>query len=92
METKEVSFVTKKALVSLVHPACVLLNGTAIFSHSFVCEYQVSDNNNSNELPRMFRVIGFPDGRKLKKSYILRLGNYSEVASLIEIDDSDLMQ
>lgn len=92
--TQEVSFVTRKMLVTFTHSVCLMINGSAVFANAAICEVTQQQESGSSELfgcteTRMLRVIGLPDGKKLTKSYNLQVG-YGQVVSMCSLDESDM--
>jgi hypothetical protein len=93
MKNKEdaVGFVTKRALVTFTRPVCMFINGTAVMVNAAICEAQEpADRPSFSDNPREFRVIGLPDGRKLTKSFNVRVGSFGEVSATVELEDDDL--
>lgn len=85
--SNEVSFVTKRALLVTSSPIAIPLGQTVVHSNILIIEY-TEDKERYHDIPSTFRVLGFGDGRKLTKSYIVHLGVMSG-SSLTELTEDD---
>ncbi len=83
------AFVTRKVLLTLNPPVCLLMSGTPVFAGAVIAEYQQDVGDQRMCMPQEFNVVGTPDGRKLSKTYRVRIGGYHGVAAMVELDDSD---
>jgi hypothetical protein len=86
-ETKEVSFVTKKALLTFRSPVCFMVDGQAVYTGAAIVEHSVSEvAKGSDRLPSMFRVVALPNNQPLKKSITVTVG-YTEVVAMVDLED-----
>lgn len=88
-DTKEVSFVTKKALVTFSRPLAVWVNKTAIFTEACFIEFLDSKKCSDYEiLPTQVKVIKFVNGPRLEKSVNVNL-SYGGVYAMVILDDNE---
>jgi hypothetical protein len=84
-----IGFVTKKVLISFVYGIFFPLEGgTPAMTHAAIAEYHEADVNSrvsGTSMPSEFTIVGFPDGRPIKKGLRVRVG-YSTVAAMVELD------
>lgn len=71
--TTEVSFVTRKCLVTFSHPIALMIDERVIFAPCAICEYQESSSRSYERIPTELTLIGLDD-RKLTKSYQITVG------------------
>lgn len=90
-EPKEVSFVTRKALITLNRPAAVWHNSCVVHIESCFIEFTEAVNDLRHlEFPKQFRVIKFSNGPKLEKSIILNVG-WQGIYSMVLLDDNEVI-
>ena len=84
--SSEISFVTKKALVTLRTNVCILVNETPCHIGAFVIEYHDAEGNGPAKIkvPNEVTVVGFPDGRKLSQRIFLHL-HYDMIICVMEL-------
>lgn len=90
-EAKEITFVTKKALVAFSphrQPA-ISLNGTVIFIPAAIIEYEQRENQDALEKPSTFFIVGLTNGKKLTKRIRVSVP-YDSLNSVVELDDVDI--
>lgn len=86
----EVGFKTQRMLVTFGHHGvCIPVNGSVTLIHAAICEAAEASGARDAGLPNILRVVALTDGRKLTKSYELRLG-YGTAAAVVPLDDEDL--
>lgn len=84
-QSKEVGFVTKKALITFMHPICIMLGEMPVFISSAICEFEDEGARRLSNAPSQLVIVALPDGRLLKKSLRLRL-SYSAITAMVEMD------
>lgn len=82
----ELSFVTKKYLVTFRQQICIMLNDTPVFTQIAICEYQEQSDDGARyaDTPKEFLIVGLPDGKKLTHALKLRL-EYGGIFAMIEL-------
>jgi hypothetical protein len=86
-KSKELSFVTRKVLVTFTHPVCLMLGDTAVFTNAAICEYnEAQDDRFREKIPASFTVVGTADGRKMSRSLQLHTAGFGVVSAMVELD------
>lgn len=87
MAETSIAFVTKKVLVTFMHPICLMIGENAVFAQAAICEYQQSaDDERLMNTPHEFLIVGLPDGKKLTRSLRVRVQGYSVVSAMVELE------
>lgn len=84
--SSEISFVTKKALITLRSNVCILVNGSPVSSGALIIEYHDAEGNGPAKIkvPNEVTVVGFADGRKLTERILLHL-HYDMIICVMEL-------
>lgn len=86
MESRKVSFVTKKVLVTFSRPLCIMIGQDCIFTEAAICEYQQKQETRSlDDIARHLVIVALPSGRRIDKSLNVTM-SYSGVFGIVELD------
>ena len=89
-DTKEVSFVTKKALVTFSHHVAVWVNKTVIVTDVCFIEFIETENENKFwDFSKEVKIIKFGNGPKLEKSINVKLGSFGGIFAMVILDDNE---
>ena len=90
-DTKEISFLTKRALATFTRPIAVWHSKTVMMMDACFVEFTEQQNNRLDyeSMPRQVRIIKFGNGPKLEKSILINLSSFGGVFAIQIIEDTE---